>query len=114
MKNKLPAPRLELLWNKQDGIRTCTYSLVIPLQKSDLRRENSKGKDVRNTYKLKIGKTKVDGGVSVQDGIVATPYRDGCHALWDSHALKLPIYAVCGETFTQVPSWIPYKSGKRN
>jgi len=101
-KNKLPCPRLELLWDKQEGVRTCTYTLVIPLKEGDLRRENSKGKDVRNVLKLKIGKTTVDGGVSIQNGVVETPYRDGAHALWDSKVLKLPIYAVCGETFTRI------------
>ncbi|MCX5884300.1 MAG: hypothetical protein NT096_00045, partial [Proteobacteria bacterium] len=64
---------------------------MIPLTKGDLRRENSN----RNILKLKIGKTRVDGGVSVmEDGTVETPYRDGAHALWDSKKLKLPIYAV--------------------
>jgi len=101
-KNKLPCPRLELLWNKQEGIRTCIYTLVIPLRESDLRRENSKGKDVRDVLKLKIGKTIVDGGVSVREGVVETPYRDGCHALWDSKALGIPAYAVCGDTFTLI------------
>lgn len=99
---KMPAPRLELLWDKEVGERTCTYSLVIPLKKGDIRRENSNGKDVRNILKLKIGKTRVSGGVSIQDGVVETPFRDGAHALWDSKALKLPIYAVCGDTFTLV------------
>lgn len=103
VKKKLPAPRLELLWDKQDGKRTCTYSLVIPLQESDLRRENSNGKVVRDVLKLKIGTTLVEGGVSVQDGEVETPFRDGVHALWDSKALKnIPIYAVCGDTFTLI------------
>ena len=77
------------------------FSVTLPPY--DLRRENSKGKDVRNVLKLKIGKTQVDGGVSVrEDGTVETPYRDGAHALWDSKALKLPIYAVCGDTFTLI------------
>lgn len=99
---KIPAPRLELLWDKQEGIRTCTYSLVIPLMEGDIRRENSKGKIVRDVLKLMIGKTRVDGGVSVQDGVVETPFRDGAHALWDSQKLKLPIYAVYGDTFTLI------------
>jgi hypothetical protein len=102
MRNKLLAPRLELLWDKQDGERTCIYSLVIPLRESDLRRENSKGKDVRNVLKLKMGKTIVDGGVSVQDGVVESPHRDGCHALWDSKVLGIPAYAVCGDDFTLI------------
>jgi hypothetical protein len=75
---------------------------VIPLQEADLRRENSRGKDVRNILKLKMGKTLVDGGVSVRNGIVESPYRDGCHALWDSKVLGIPAYAVYGDTFTLI------------
>jgi len=99
MKNKLPAPRLELMWNANEGKRTCTYSLVLPLKEGDIRRENNKGKDVQDTLKLKIGKTLVEGGVSIQDGIVDIPFRDGAHARWDSKTLNLPIYVVCGDTF---------------
>jgi hypothetical protein len=101
-KNKLPCPRLELLWDKEVGERICTYTLVIPLKEGDIRRQNSKGKDVRKVLKLKIGKTFVNGGVSIQNGVVEAPYRDGSHALWDSKALGIPAYAVCGETFTRI------------
>ena len=99
----MAAPRLELLWDKQEGTRICTYSLVLPLRKGDIRRENSRGKDVRDVLKLKVGKTRVEGGVSVrEDGTVDTPFRDGVHALWDSRRLKLPIYAVCGGSYTLI------------
>jgi hypothetical protein len=45
-----------------------------------------------------LGCTFVDGygpeGPVTRSGVVETPFRDGCHAMWDSAALHVPAYAV--------------------
>jgi hypothetical protein len=45
-----------------------------------------------------LGYTFVDGygpeGPVTSNGVVDTPFRDGCHAGWDSDALNIPAYAV--------------------
>lgn len=106
---KMPSPRFQLKWEKNPDSedwrqRVCIYSLVIPLNKSDVRRgecgipENEK----KDEIELVISRTRVRGGTAksaypVHEGIVDTPFRDYSHALWDRDNLgeHIPIVAVC-------------------
>jgi len=106
----IPCPRLEFRWTKtgEDWLkRICTYSLVIPLSKYDMRREDEDGIRVSEEFALEIGSTQVDGGdgsVPIDNGEVDTPFRDGAHARWDRKALggHIPIVAVCGNEWSLV------------
>ena len=102
-KHKLPAPRLQFTWRpltEDWGKRECLYSVVIPLQAHDIRRERGDDPDARSEWHAVLGITVVDGGGRpvLPNGEVNTPYRDGAHAIWDNeHLGNLPIYAVCGK-----------------
>lgn len=104
----MPCPRLELRWVKDgDSWRTCTcvYSLVIPLDKLDIR--STDHPDKSRELVLEMSRTNVasgDDSPPIYDGKVDTPYRDGAHAQWDCEALggHLPIVAVCGDVATLV------------
>jgi hypothetical protein len=101
----LPVPRLELRWVKTGKTwqcRECAYSLVLPLDEFDIRREGKDGKKVRSEICIEIGRTKVSGGRGqgpIWDAkYIDTPYRDGAHSLWDAkHLGNLPVYVVCGD-----------------
>lgn len=107
---KLPCPRLQLTWATTDGewrYRVCIYTMVIPLQKYDIRSEGKDGKcGVHKECHAILGLTRSDCGEPVnpaREGIVDTPYRDGAHARFDSQAFGgLPIYAVCEKTVTKI------------
>lgn len=104
--DKLPAPRLEFVWEQKNFPEDpmynweCSYNLVIPLSEHDIRRERADGTE-RDELPLNIGKTRVGlhgGRTPVGATDIDTPFRDGAHAGWDSIALRgLPVYAVCGD-----------------
>lgn len=110
----LPCPRFELRWENISGDwtdRECIYSLVIPLEYHDIRAEDADGNlGVNTEQSLEIGRTKVSGGhpgvAPIANGVVATPFRDGVHAMWDSAALggHIPIVAVCDGAWDVVES----------
>lgn len=116
---KLPAPRLQLRWEKNDGTHghdgypwVCHYELVLPLGKHDIRREvhGPRGgiKRIRELVvpikspSARSGSgcapcTTVDGKTRFCD----PPYRDGAHALWDSEVLgNPPIYVIAPDGMT--------------
>lgn len=105
----LPLPRLELLWKRTSrdwSKKYCIYSLVIPLTKNDIRRENINGNKIREIYRIIIGRTRCTGGSKpVLNGVVDTPFRDRAHAKWDSEVLRIPVYAVCDGQFSLVWPW---------
>ena len=115
---KLPAPRLELRWapgTEGWGSCTCFYNLVLPLDKYDVRRERTRKKGERIAeLTMEIGATQRmgGGGSPLQEWGIATPYRDGAHALWDAKLLgNLPIYAVC-EGKAQLVAYRPEQQQK--
>lgn len=109
--SKLPMPRLELRWDAEDapppeghpvGARACRYLLVMPLGKWDIRREDEDGEQVRDSVETELRCTvrSFCGGLQLvwpESNSIDTPYRDGAHARFDSHVLKIPAYATAGE-----------------
>ena len=104
----LPAPRLQLRWvaiRPDWKTKCCYYELVLPLQQYDIRRPDEvEFTDDPVEMVVELGSTNVDGGgMPMYKGEVATPFRDGAHAHWDSAKLgNLPIYAICGCVFTAI------------
>lgn len=125
---KLPAPRLQLRWEENDGTHgyskreykwLCHYELVLPLGEYDIRREvhdedgNVVGK--RNELVAPIKGPSARGSSSQfppctsGDGkrrYCDTPFRDGAHALWDAKLLGgLPIFVIApdGASFQDQP-----------
>lgn len=103
----MPAPRLELRWrdiprNERGYCVECIYSLVLSLDRYDIRAEryddDGNQLDGKNTeLSIEIGKTFSDGEAAkrLRGNRIDTPFRDGAHAQWDSKQLgNLPIYAV--------------------
>lgn len=107
---KLPAPRLQLRWAKDEGNArgwpwACHYELVMPLDEHDIRREVY-GEDGEVTKKVKEFVVAMKEPslrqsnhepCSGPDGSQCCdpPYRDGAHALWDSTRLGgLPVYVI--------------------
>lgn len=108
--SELPMPRLELRWDADDapppdgypvGTRACRYLLVMPLDQWDIRREDENGEQVRDAFETELRCTVRSFGnpqlVWLESNSVDTPYRDGAHARWDSHVLKIPAFATAGE-----------------
>lgn len=92
----LAVPRLQLRWEDTPGgthDRVCHYELVFPLHQHDCRNDPGTGFAV-----VQLGRTNQSGGpVDYWAGNLAdrTPYRDGCHAQWDSEIFGgLPIYVI--------------------
>jgi hypothetical protein len=101
--SKLPFPRLELRWRKTTRAERkenysnwiCLYRLVIhPKTADDARTNTDKGCNKLDVA-YDLGMTFRDGPEPIgSDGVVDTPFRDGCHAMWDSVSLHVPVYAV--------------------
>lgn len=106
---KLPAPRLQLRWEKSTIDQTyqweCHYELVIALGKHDIRAEQNgpRGGRLPNLKELVVPlkpPSLRDGGhipCTWPDGTRCydSPYRDGAHAMWDAEQLgNLPIYVI--------------------
>lgn len=98
----LPAPRLQITWKHSKGkVWKATYSLVIRLREKDVR--HTKADD---TGLLHIPMSDGCGaahlvGEPVHHGTISEPKLDGVHARWDSIALTLPVYIVCGDKAVQ-------------
>jgi len=104
----MPAPRLELRWKDETGLRdgytvVCVYSLVLKLDKYDRRAErydeDGQSLDGFYEYPVEMGKTLSDHDAESRyhsrPDCIDTPFRDGAHAHWDTRQLgNLPIYAV--------------------
>lgn len=105
----LPAPRLQLRWEKfSDDSRydwQCHYELVLPLDQYDIRGEveGPRGGKRPNLTELAVPikepTVRRSNGVPciAQDGTryYDAPYRDGAHASWDAKVLgDLPIYVI--------------------
>lgn len=92
----LPCPRLQLRWEESGHI--CHYEMVMELQEYDIRREWYEKKRSR-FLSIPMGRTTTTPAVSplLENGGIKTPYRDGCHILWDMKHLQLPAYVVWGE-----------------
>lgn len=109
-KLNLPAPRLQLTWFDLSGDwseRACAYSIVIPLDKYDIRAEDDEGRHgVNKETHGNLGLTMVSGGAlnpAKRVGGPDSPFRDGAHSLWDSRALgSIPIYVVCGNAYRRL------------
>jgi hypothetical protein len=111
---KLPAPRLQLRWEKNDGLHgyaihkygwLCHYELVLPLDKFDIRREvrGPRGgiKKIRELVApLKGPSARGSSSTPCTCPFKGTryyddPFRDGAHAQWDAKLLgNLPIYVI--------------------
>lgn len=104
----LPMPRLELRWD-HDGTpsgwgefrRSCRYLLVMPVFSGDVRKGSFAANEDGTALEFEFGATDCSGGqdqrVWLEQQRVDMPYRDGSHAAWDAHLLRLPAYATCGE-----------------
>lgn len=103
--NKLPLPRLEFLWSSSGPEkRVCEYCLVLPVSEFDIRSNSEDEIGHYDEWRCMIGETTCDGGRSVINGEVQTPFRDHTHMLNDFQALgsNLPMYAVCGDVVTKI------------
>lgn len=107
--DSLPAPRLQLRWRKPTAKEkkrsvlgrdwTCVYELILPLGEGDIRR-----KAKRDFQALEICRTFVG---TTDTNPTFAPFRDGCHARWDSKLLgNLPIYIVApdGSAIVHAPA----------
>lgn len=111
MTKKLPAPRLQLRWEKRDntdglGSWACNYELVLPLRDGDIRRteygrngrELKRQRDefavlVRQQFRASSSVPCTSAGTNTLH--FDTPFRDGVHAQWDSEVLgNLPIFVI--------------------
>lgn len=105
--NTIPAPRLQLRWetDTDDDGYICHYELVIPLRKTDVRREvyNNDGIIIGflDEYITPLNTPTYRSGEHVPckdfngEDFCDTPFRDGSHAIWDSAVLgNLPIYVI--------------------
>lgn len=101
---KLPAPRLQISWEKEDENNyNATYELVIhegEKCKLDIRaNDHETDRPTAGVVKVELGKTSVGGGGGIvsEDGKIRTPFRDGVHIMRDSIVLGLPMFVVYGE-----------------
>lgn len=104
--NKLPCPRLQIVWDKDPDSKElnahiATYELVIhegEVCRGDIRANDKDDRPTAGVVKVELGKTKSSGGRSRidADGNVETPFRDGVHMLRDAAALYLPMFAIYG------------------
>lgn len=118
----LPSPRLQLRWTaaepNENGCQwACHYELVLPLKADDIRRERGSLRDgtaLPDLTELVIPVTEPtlrDSDVTPcqwRDGsrYCDFPFRNGCHARWDSAALGgLPVYVIApdGVSFRMEP-----------
>lgn len=99
---KLPYPRMELRWRKtaksKDGDSAdncqwaCDYLLVMyPKTVGDLR-SNKNDKAAAQDVSFLLNTTYRNSVMEPYAG--DTPFRDGVHAMWDSHTLNLPAYSI--------------------
>lgn len=109
--DKPPCPRLELLWEPtgESLYKTkCTYSIVFPLAKSDIRRFDNDNRDgqgeVRDEWKAVVSWSHCSAESPVRGGKIDTPLRNGLHALWDREAMNVdwPIIVVWGDSWQVV------------
>ena len=111
-RNQLPFPRLELRWRKprkdedvSPDAWCCDYVLVLHKRHiGDQRCNGPRGAFAARDVEFVLNTTIRGGGGSgpILGDIVDTPFRDGCHAQWDSEVLGIPAYAVFGKKFTEV------------
>jgi hypothetical protein len=110
MAEKLPAPRLQLRWEKFTGDSRewdwmCHYELVIPLDRYDIRAEQEGPRGGRRPplreLVVRMKPPSVRGSTATpctaQDGsrYYDDPFRDGAHAQWDAkHLGNPPIYVI--------------------
>ena len=118
----LPAPRLQLRWQRQptsdvewmgEPTWLCRYELIIPLREHDIRRERD-DQPKRPFHRALISTTKSTGR---GDGPDYAPFRDGAHARWDSKALDgLPVYVIStdGRAIKQEPEEAPATNSADN
>jgi len=117
MHQKLPCPRLELMWTEEKDDRYdhdhlywfCRYNLVLPLDDSDTR-GNPEGDGPRKTeLKIRIGFIKRTGGPPPVDpdypDKMDTPFRDSTHIQIDNRSLggHLPMFVTCGDMVNPIP-----------
>lgn len=114
----LPAPRLQLRWQKRDGDRLwqweCHYELVLPLDEYDIRGEicDEEGRVIERKRELVVSIKEPSLRGSNHEPCTSArgeryfdaPFRDGAHASWDAKVLgDPPIYVIApdGATFTE-------------
>jgi hypothetical protein len=92
---ELPLPRLQLSWERLEGLEhgfsyVCFYELAIPLQEADIRNEAKDGKIGGG-----VGFMRAYIGATMGDLPLGTPFRAGAHIKWDSESLGgLPMFLI--------------------
>lgn len=92
----LPAPRLQLVWEKpdwrSDGMWLCWYQLILGVGDTDCRNRGD------GTYAITLGGTKVgmnsDSPVDSWTEKLDIPFRDGGHIVWDMKRYGYPGYVI--------------------
>jgi len=103
--NRLPAPRLELRWHRQNDQEwqwIVDYNLVLLLAPYDIRHtKKNEFSGKCHEKQVRLGRTKV-GTEKTPDkyGRIETPFRDGVHIMHDAIQLRLPLYAVWDDKAT--------------
>ncbi|WP_036291950.1 hypothetical protein [Methylosinus sp. PW1] len=104
----LPAPRLQLRWEhtgSEPYNRICYYELVLPIGKDDIRRSDGK-EDESGFCVIDLGASRSDSERAFETTPLEwlDPYRNGCHAIWDSEALGfIPIFLIAPDG-----KWVQY------
>lgn len=119
-KLNLPCPRLQLTWIEvqekanppadqpwlADPDFCCIYSIVLPVDKLDIRSNIGEEYGVRTETHGYLSSTMITGirtpTKPMTIGEVIVPYRDGVHILRDAAILKLPAFAVWGQYSTEL------------
>ena len=97
----MPLTRLQLTWERTTHPYwkwKCWYEMFIPIEKYDIRKDFTKKRRMRFGYRTPgavtyvLGYTKI--GTEGPPRMPDMPFRDGCHAAWDSTNTGMPAFVV--------------------
>lgn len=108
MADPITSARIQLRWEvlPYDYGWKCHYELILPLGEFDVRREDRRGRKIRDHLVIKLckstttrqgGRTPCDASGWMGPGAryFDPPYRDGAHAAWDAALLgNIPIVCI--------------------
>lgn len=105
----LPLLRLQLTWERaKDSPKwLCHYSLLVPVDKYDIRNLDERGFAIAAFGHTATTPGRTDWEPRYSDGTLETPFRDGSHAAWDSCRLKIPAFVVYGDQWQAVEAKRP-------